>query len=173
MEIIHVIWFKHPLYYILLVSLQRKQQNCTLQLRYSFTEKGKEDRDGVSVIILPMASPKLWWKRPRTVEHQLGINNQLKPLISFSWDYLNLCYGHFVMVYILGNRHDHIPIFIFLYVSILMQHSHMYELWYQRENWTILFLLNFTTKVIHLWSQYAWNAWLKLGAMPKQEAVQE
>ena len=101
----------------------------------------------------------------KNAEHQLGMNNQLKPLIFSSWDYLNLCYGHFVMVYILGNRHDHIPIFIFLYVSILMQHSHMYQLWYQRENWTILFLLNFTTKVIHLWSQYAWNAWLKLGAM--------
>lgn len=99
----------------------------------------------------------------KNAEHQLGMNNQLKPLIFSSWDYLNLCYGHFVMVYILGNRHDHIPIFMFPYVSVRMQHSHIYDAKEKIAPFSFFWISQ--PKVIHLWSQYARNACLKLGAM--------
>lgn len=99
----------------------------------------------------------------KNAEHQFGMNNQLKPLIFSSWDYLNLCYGHFVMVYILGNRHDHIPIFMFPYVSVRMQHSHIYDAKEKIAPFSFFWISQ--PKVIHLWSQYARNACLKLGAM--------
>jgi hypothetical protein len=73
---------------LLFFSFERKQQSSTLQLHYSFIEKAKEDRDGVLVIILRKASHKLWLKKYQ--KHQLGLNNKLKPLIFFSWDYVNL-----------------------------------------------------------------------------------
>jgi hypothetical protein len=79
---------------------------------------------------------------------------------------LNLWYRHFVMVCILGNRHGHIPIIMFPYVSVLMRHNHIY---FQQKNCTISF---FWISQPRSHESICDHNLLGI-VMPKQEAVQE
>jgi hypothetical protein len=70
------------------------------------------------------------------------------------------------MVCILGNRHGHIPIIMFPYVSVLMRHNHIY---FQQKNCTISF---FWISQPRSHESICDHNLLGI-VMPKQEAVQE